>query len=204
MVLNVVMTALTGRRSTGLVALAVLVAIPITACGGEKYQYVESDDGRMFAKIPRDWEFAGEGGTRFRFLTDGDLDLAITAGDSTFPWQAKFTADPDATGDDVPEGVFETQFLDARLRDTVLLREIIDVVANGLGATDVERVRVKLGDLEGYRASYDAGDVHYDEVYLIDERKAGVYVASVHCSSECFDRYADDIDDVLTGFWVEQ
>ena len=39
-----------GRCSLGVALLA------LTACGGEKYQYLESEDGHMFARIPKDWE----------------------------------------------------------------------------------------------------------------------------------------------------
>ena len=43
----------------------------------------------------------------------------------------------------------------------------------------------------------------FDEVYLIDERKSGVYLASLQCDESCHDEYGEEIEDVLTTFWVE-
>ena len=185
--------------------MALVGAVALGACGSEQYRYVESDDGHMFGKVPHDWTIESEGGIGFKFLLDSDFDLAITRGDTTFPWRAKFAADGET--DQVPSGVFETQFVDARIRDRYLLRELIEGLLPA-GATAYERTKVALGDLEGYRTTYDvkSGDdvVHYDEVYLINDRRSAVYVASVHCSAECFERYGDEIDELLTGIWVDQ
>jgi len=66
---------------------------------------------------------------------------------------------------------------------------------------------VHVGDLDGYRVTYTKGEgdklKHYDEVYLIDQRKSGVYLASLQCDDKCHKLYGDEIEDVLTTFRVK-
>ena len=77
-----------------------------------------------------------------------------------------------------------------------------------LGDVDnLERERVRVGDLDGYRVTYTKGEGddmrRFDELYLIDARKSGVYLASLQCDEKCHDVYGDEIEDVLTTFRVE-
>jgi hypothetical protein len=180
-----------------------MLAVVLAGCGGEKYQYLESDDGHVFARIPKDWTVRREGAVDFTLVTlDNMINFAFVAGDSTEPWRAEFSA---GTGSDVPAGFVESQHVDARWRSTFLLSTLIDSFVGDVD--DLERDRIRIGDLEGYRVTYTKGegdDVRrFDEVYLIDERKSGVYLASMQCDETCHDEYGDEIEDVLTTFWVE-
>lgn len=186
------------------VVLGALTLVGLAACGGEKYQYLESDDGHMFAKIPKDWEVTRQGAVNYTLIQqDSMVNLfAFTPGDSTQPWRAEFAAGPSV---DEPVGYVEAQAVDARWRSTFLLS---DLITNSLGTVDnLERTRVRVGDLDGYRVTYTKGEGddlrHFDQVYLIDDRKSGVYLASMQCDDKCHEQYGDEIEDVLTTFRVE-
>lgn len=188
-----------GLRRGTLLGLALL---GLVACGGEKYRYLESDDGHLFARIPKDWEVEREGAVDYTLITrDNLVSFAFVEGDSTRPWRAEFRAGP---APDAPVGFVEAQHVDARWRNSFLLRDLIDGVLGEV--EDLQRRRVRIGDMEGYRVSYYKGEgderVRYEEVYLIDERKSGVYLASLQCDEECHERYADEIEDILTTFRV--
>jgi hypothetical protein len=181
-----------------------MALLGLVACGGEKYKYLESDDGHMFARIPRDWDVQREGAVDYTLIQrDSMVNLfAFTPGDSTEPWRAEFSA---GAGADKPTGYVESQHVDARWRSTFLLSTLIDGV---LGDVDnLKRERVSVGDLDGYRVTYSRGEGDdlrlYDEVYLIDSRKSGVYLASLQCDEKCHKLYGDEIEDVLTTFRVE-
>ena len=108
---------------------------------------------------------------------DNMVSFAFVNGDSTSPWRAEFTAGADAS---TPAGFVEAQHVDARWRSTFLLSDLIEGV---LGEVDnLSRQRISVGDLDGYRVTYTKGTgddlKQYDELYLIDERKSGVYLAS--------------------------
>jgi hypothetical protein len=192
-----------GRFRVGLLLGGTLLAIALTGCGGEKYQYLESDDGHVFARIPKDWTVRREGAVDFTLITlDNMVNFAFVAGDSTEPWRAEFSA---GTGSDVPAGFVESQHVDARWRSTFLLSNLIDNFGDDVDG--LERERIRIGDLEGYRVTYTRGEGddlrRFDEVYLIDERKSGVYLVSLQCDESCHDEYDDEIEDVLTTFYVE-
>jgi len=180
-----------------------LALVGLAACGGEKYQYLESEDGHMFARIPKNWDVQREGAVDYTLITrDNMVNFAFTPGDSTSPWRAEFKG---GAGVDAPTGFVEAQHVDARWRSTFLLSDLIDGIVGEVD--DLDRQLVHVGDLDGYRVTYTKGegeDVRrYDELYLIDERKSGVYLASVQCDEKCHQQYGDEIEDVLTTFRVE-
>ena len=186
------------------VVLAVLALLGIASCGGERYTYLESEDGHMFARIPKDWDVQREGAVDYTLLQrDSMVNLfGFTPGDSTQPGRAEFSA---GAGTDKPAGFVESQHVDARWRSSFLLSTLIDGI---LGEVDnLERSRVHVGDLDGYRVTYTKGEGddmrRYDELYLIDARKSGVYLASLQCDEKCHQLYGDEIEDVLTTFRVE-
>jgi hypothetical protein len=187
-------------RGAALTWVALLV---LSACGGEKYQYLESEDGHMFARIPKDWDVKREGAVDYTLITrDNMVNFAFTDGDSTEPWRAEFSAGASA---DAPTGFVEAQHVDARWRSTFLLSDLIEGIVGDVDG--LERQRVRVGDLDGYRVTYTKGEGdkmrRYDELYLIDERKSGVYLASLQCDEQCHKQYGDEIEDVLTTFRVE-
>ena len=198
MVLN---SGVRNERLRGAVLTSVAL-LGLAACGGPKYQYLESDDGHMFARIPKDWEVKREGAVDYTLIQrDNMVNLfAFTEGDSTEPWRAEFNA-----GVDKPAGYVESQHVDARFRSSFLLSDLIESLV--VGAEDLKRERVRVGDLEGYRVTYTKVEGEerrrYDELYLIDARKSGVYRASLQCDEKCHQLYGDEIEGVLTTFRVE-
>jgi hypothetical protein len=191
------------RLSLGALALVAIGVLP--ACGGgEQYRYLESDDGHLFAKIPNEWSVTREGAIDYKLLTfDNMVNFGFVSGDKAKPWRAEFAA-PGASGE-APSGYVETQHIDARWRDTFLLKDLIATLR--AAADDLERTRVVAGDYEGYRVTYTQGEGdelrRFDEVYLVDERRSALYFASLNCSEDCHDRYGDEIDEVLTTMRVE-
>ena len=157
----------------------------------------------MFARIPKDWDVKREGAVDYTLITrDNMVNFAFTDGDSTEPWRAEFSAGASA---DAPTGFVEAQHVDARWRSTFLLSDLIEGIVGDVDG--LERARVRVGDLDGYRVTYTKGEGdkmrRYDELYLIDERKSGVYLASLQCDDQCHKQYGDEIEDVLTTFRVE-
>jgi hypothetical protein len=190
-----------GRLRGGV--LGALALVGLASCGGEKYQYLESDDGHMFARIPKDWNVQREGAVDYTLITrDNMVSFAFTPGDSTEPWRAEFNGGP---GADTPTGFVEAQHVDARWRSTFLLSDLITGIVGDVD--DLKRQLVHVGDLDGYRVTYTKGEgdelKHFDELYLIDQRKSGVYLASLQCDDKCHKLYGDEIDDVLTTFRVK-
>jgi len=186
------------------VVLGAFALVGLAACGGEKYQYLESEDGHMFARIPKDWNVQREGAVDYTLITrDNMVSFAFVRGDSTEPWRAEFSA---GSGADKPTGFVEAQHVDARWRSTFLLSDLIDGLVGDVD--NLHREHIRIGDLDGYRVSYSKGEgadvQQYDEVYLIDKRKSGVYLASLQCDEKCHQQYAPEIEDVLTTFRVEQ
>lgn len=184
-----------------------MVALGVLAgCGaGEQYRYLESDDGHLFAKIPNEWSVTREGAIDYKLLTfDNMVNFGFVSGDDTQPWRAEFAA-PGKLGE-VPSGYVETQHIDARWRDTFLLKDLIDNLR--ADADDLQRTRIAVGDYEGYRVTYTIGEGDdlrkFDEVYLVDSRRSALYFASVNCNEDCHARYDDEIDEVLTTMRVEQ
>jgi hypothetical protein len=185
------------------VVLGAFALVGLAACGGEKYQYLESEDGHMFARIPKDWNVQREGAVDYTLITrDNMVIFAFTPGDSTEPWRAEFNG---GSGADQPTGFVEAQHVDARWRSTFLLSDLITGIVGDVD--DLQRQLVHVGDLDGYRVTYTKGEgdklKHYDEVYLIDQRKSGVYLASLQCDDKCHKLYGDEIEDVLTTFRVK-
>ena len=176
----------------------------LAACGGEKYQYLESEDGHMFARIPKDWNVQREGAVDYTLVTrDNMVNFAFTA--RRLDRAVAGRVQRPVAGADKPAGFVESQHVDARWRSTFLLSTLIDGFVGEVD--DLERERVQVGDLDGYRVTYTKGEGddlrRYDELYLIDERKSGVYLASLQCDEKCHELYGDEIEDVLTTFRVE-
>ncbi len=176
----------------------------VAACGaGPDYQYLESDDGHVFAKIPSDWEIEREGAVGYTMINTEQVQFAFTPGDDTQPWRAEFEA-PGRRGT-VPEGVIESQHIDARWRDSFRLNEFVDGLRESFDG--YERTSISTDDFVGYQVTFTDGDGtdvrEYNEVYFMDARRSAMYRISMACNPGCIAEYADVIDEVLTTFRVE-
>ncbi len=191
-------------RRIRMIVTGLCIGSLLVACGGTRYQYLESDDGHVFAKIPTDWTIEAEGAVDFAYVDPTNSSFAFVAGDSTRPWRAQFVA---GEADDVPFGYVEGQHVDARFRDGFLLSTFLKG-RRPSDAKELERRLIAVGEHIGYRTSYtvtDDSDVEQfvDEVYLTDDRRSGVYVMSISCSVECHERHEAEFNKILTTFWVE-
>lgn len=189
-----------GRIVRGAVVVAGLLAL--AGCGREAaYQYLEVPDGKTFAKVPSEWTIDSEGWVDFQFINAAELNAAFVPGDDPIAWRAVINADSDGS---VPSGIMSVQSVDVRERAQVRLGPMINPLA---GTEETSRVKVELGQLEGWRAVHE-GDIDgenfvAEQLILTDPRRSTVYYLRIMCSEQCHDRYGEEIDEVLTTFRVQ-
>ncbi len=192
------------RLALGMVAIASIGAL--SGCGRSDYQYLQSDDGHLFAKVPRQWNVESEGQVAYSLLTtESNLGLAFTAEDSTTPWRADFDAGSrDGTK---PFGWIESQHIDARARDGIGLTDIVTQL--GLGGGDMQTKRFTRADgVEGLRVGYwvprtDQPPIKVEAVFLTDDRNSAVYYGVIGCDEGCVERYQKQIEAVLSTVTVK-
>lgn len=204
------------RGRTRAIAVAIGFA-PLVACaGGTEFTYLESDDGRAFAKIPAEWTVLREGAVAWALLNEQNPSLGFVDGDDTTPWRAVFSAGPGGAIEiDRPAGLVEVQHIDARIRDRFDVAELIRTVPTfgeaeaGIAQQDLDVIdqrRVRVGDLRGYRVRVGSAELdrQFDQLVLTDPERRAFYLVSVSCDEDCLERYQDEIDEVLTTFRVER
>ena len=183
-------------------ALAGMLLVAASGCGREPaYQYLEVPDGQTFAKVPSEWAIDSEGWVNFQFIDSTQLDSAFVPGDNPIAWRAVVNADSDGT---VPAAVVSVQSVDVRNRSQLLIGPRIDPIE---GTEEVSRAKVRIGDLEGWRARQQ-GDVDgtlwvAEQMILTDVRRSTIYYLRVVCTEECYQQHREEIDEVLTTFRVE-
>ncbi len=207
-----VRTGLTGRVAATVAAVAF---VAVGCGGGSSFQYLESEDGHTFAKIPSGWTITREGTVAWSLLNEQNPSLGFVSGDDTTPWRAVFTADGRGSFDvDRPAGLIEVQHVDARMRDNFQVGAFMRTVPSFheddprlvSGDIDiVEQRRVRLGDLEGFRVLLESDGLgrQYDQLILTDDERRAFYLVSVSCSADCLAQHADDVEEILTTFRVE-
>lgn len=200
-----------------LIAGAIATAVTLLAAcgGGSEYQYLESEDGNAFSKIPDEWVVVREGAVAWSLLDDSrPTQFGFVSGDDTTPWRAVFTATPSGQFElDRPSGLIEVQHVDARVRDRFDVESFLKTVPDfgepvSITPSELEvvdRRAVRVGDLTGYRVELSADIVgrHYDQLVLSDREHRALYIVSLSCSEKCLDRYADDVEEIIQTFRVE-
>jgi hypothetical protein len=190
------------RRGRVLSAALAVLLVASSGCGREPaYQYLEVPDGQTFAKVPSDWTIDSAGWVNFQFVDTTQLDAAFVPGDNPIAWRAVMNAQSDGS---IPAAVVSVQSVDVRARSELLIGPRIDPIA---GTEEVSRVKVQVGDLEGWLARQQ-GDVDgtlwvADQMILTDVRRSTVYYVRIVCTEECHTRYDEEIEEVLTTFRVE-
>ncbi len=198
MMLNVSMRR--GRIVRG--ALVIAGVLAFVGCGREAaYQYLEVPDGKTFAKVPADWTIDSEGWVDFQFINAAELNAAFVPGDDPIAWRAVINADADGA---LPSAIMSVQSIDVRQRAEVLLGPMINPID---GTQETSRVKVELGELEGWRAVHE-GEIDgenwvAEQMILTDARRSTVYYLRIVCDERCHDRYGEEIDEVLTTFRVQ-
>ena len=199
------------QRTLVLVAVLTGVLLVATACGRSGFQYIESDDSTVFAKIPEEWELVSEGIVDFT-LTGEDGQLSILPGDETLPWRALFDEQPSPDGRitfDRVLGAVEVQPVDRRLRAELNLESIFgfDPEDPGEDVTVLAQADVAQGDLTGMRVIYQTVvsgvATTIDRQILTDDRFTTVYELRLGCDRDCFSANAEVIDEIMETFTVE-
>lgn len=189
-----------GRVLNGVMAGAGLLAL--AGCGrGAEYQYLEVPDGQTFAKVPAEWTIDSAGWTDFVFVDEASINSAFVPGDNPIAWRAVVN---DTTDGRLPSGVVSVQSVDVRERSGLLIGPMINPVD---GTEEISRVKVRIGDLEGWRARHE-GEIDgenwvADQMILTDERRSTIYYLRFVCTETCHDRHSEEIEEVLTTFRVE-
>ncbi len=189
-----------GRRLASIIAISSFVAL--AGCGREpEYQYIEVPDGATFAKLPSEWTLDSEGWVDFLFVDSTSINSAFVPGDNPIAWRASFNNEFDGK---LPQGQIEVQSVDVRNRGSFLLS---DLIRPGDGVEETARFKVKLGDLEGWRATQERdrdGTVWVtDHLILTDQRRSTMYYVGIQCTERCFEQHREEIEEVLTTFRVE-
>lgn len=179
-------------------ALALVVAA--AGCGRDaEYQYLEVPDGDTFAKVPAAWDVSA-GWSSFVFIPDDQLNTAFVPGDNPIAWRAIVNDGSTA----LPSGVLSVQSISVKERDGLLIGPLI---APGPGVEEVSRVKVQIGDLEGWRTvqrgETDGKTLIEEEMILTNERRSTIYYLRFLCDEECHDRHSKEIDEVFTTFRAE-
>jgi hypothetical protein len=172
----------------------------LAACGREAtYQYLEVPDGETFAKVPTGWDVAS-GWSSFVFIPDDQLDTAFVPGDNPIAWRA--VVNDGSTS--LPSGVVSIQSVSVKERDGLVIGPFL---APQPGVEETSRVKVVIGDLEGWRTVQE-GEVEgerliEEEMILTDPTRATIYYVRLLCNADCHDRHRAQIDEVFTTFRVE-
>jgi hypothetical protein len=169
-------------------------------CGREAaYQYLEVPDGDTFAKVPSEWDVSA-GWSSFVFIPDAQLNTAFVPGDNPIAWRA--VVNDGSTS--LPSGVVSVQSISVKERDQLLVGPLI---APGPGVEEVSRVKVQIGDLEGWRTvqhgEADGMTLVEEEMILTNQQRSTIYYLRLLCDEECHARHSEEIDEVFTTFRVE-
>lgn len=216
----------TKRRGALLGAVVATSALLLGACGQSKFQYVSNRDVGSYLKIPTAWPVedvtARDAEGRVEEPPQG-IDsiwhLAFSTGDTTsvdvkqLPTEVRGSVQVFSVRD-----YYRETFSISRLRASVFLGNIdpvypeqdIDSRTNRLvgyqllaeddGLTG-SRVIANLNlDTSGEEGS--AAWVTQDVTLLFDNQEGMVYVLSMYCGGDCYERNQDEIDQVATSFTV--
>ncbi len=198
------------RMSGSLVAVS-LGVLALAGCGRSGYQYIESEDAHVFAKLPESWTITADGIVNPTLIPPDATDFSFLPGDDTLPWRAEFTDDPDGEVVlDQPSGYMTAQPVDARLRDSIDLAALLPFDPNDTADEFelIEQLDVRSGELRGLRMSYTAGSgagqLLIQRLVLTDDGTSVVYVVQVGCSTACVEDNQDVIDEMMRTFTVER
>jgi hypothetical protein len=205
--------------------LAAVTAMAVAGCGGSGYTYHANQDEQLFFKLPETWtvfdtdDFTEAGADDSPGLWRRGF---VAGADPTIDEVFSITSEQ-------PRGYVEVLPLDVMARDTLSLATLrganlgTDGEGNPLDPLVYAQENPN-GEIQilGYddNVVYDNGPhgVHIrvavtpqdstttaiiDQTALVDAATSRRYVLSIGCSSSCFDRYEDEIEEVIESWTLE-
>ena len=158
----------------------------------------------MFARIPKDWNVEREGAVDFTLRRRSTTWSTSRSPPATRPSRGGPSSAP-APAPTSRRGSSSPSTSTPGGAASFLLSTLIDSFVGEVD--DLERERVQVGDLDGYRVTYTKGEGddlrRFDEVYLIDDAQVGRVPGVAAVRREVPQVYGDEIEDVLTTFRVE-
>ncbi len=207
------------------VALALTGVLGLAACGSSKYTYVANTTDKTFMRVPKEWKVLEVPGATEKGATtpppwqrvfDGSAEPALTHIDQDSPAE--------------PAGRLTVFYVSASTADTLspedLRAAVSPLKADPLTLSDSSsktngevkdfKIDTRDGGLKGSHVVYEiesgSGMVTFDQTTLLDPQQypnpltgAGmfkVYVLSVHCNSECYEKNKVKIADVVNSWTV--
>ena len=188
----------------GLILGAGLLA---TSCGRSGFQYLESEDERVFIKIPDDWQVS-EG--RVDWVYKNQYDQAnVFPGEIEEAWRATFQSGP-GLDTNIVAGFLDVQPIDRSRRDEVNVDALFgfDWSDTEDGIDVLRHDRITMGDLQGRRlvwspVSDDGSGFTTDRLLVTDNKNSIYFDLIIGCSSDCYSANVDLIDGIMTSLAVE-
>lgn len=212
------------RRGAVLVAITASVVLLLAACGQSKFQYVSNRSVGSYLKIPTAWPVRDvtQEETQGRVQEpqqgiDSVWHLAFSTGDATqvdakdLPTEVRGSVQVFSVRD-----YYRETFSISQLRASVFLGNVDPVYPQqDLDSRNNRLVGYQLvaedGGLTGSRVvanlnidptgSAEAW-ITQDVTLLFDNQNGMVYVLSMYCAGDCYERHQDQINQVATSFTV--
>jgi hypothetical protein len=216
------------RAPRHLPLLVVLGAVFAGACGDSKYTYLANGDEQTYLRVPKAWktfELSTERADRIdpQYAEDVELlwNIALDAGDGEGTAHIVALTDLEAEALDDPAGTVSVYQVQGNFAQSLSLTSAraIPLGVDPLQVPDDVKDLVEIIDfqplapndgLQGGRVTFnlrpnDAADWRtYDIVTAFDQTRFRMYVLTVGCSAECFEREQADIDEVVSSWKVDR
>jgi len=208
------------RRSRAGVGLAALVAgsLLVAACAGSGYHYVKSSDDHTYFKVPEGWKLFDE-----ETIVHGLKKLSKRQQQATIDqsWQVGFDASSrpslkhiGSARSSSPDGLAVVSPLSPDEQDSMSLQTLRNEYVNIDAA-----VQANAAVIQTYEpVTFDGGfhGIHLvatiedskgnsstiDQTSVVDQDTTKLYSLIVTCTTSCYDRYKDKIDNVVSSWTV--
>jgi hypothetical protein len=206
-------------KPLGGLAAALAAAVLLTACAGSGYHYVKNSDDHTYFKVPDNWKLYDEDaivGSLRDTLSKKQRQAALDTS-----WQVGFDASSRASlkhiGDQhasSPEGLAIVSQLSSDEADAMSLQ----TMRNTFVPIDAA-VQANTADVQTYEpVTFDGGfhGIHLvatfedkkgrsstiDQTSVVDQDTTKMYTLLVTCTTTCYDRNQDKIDNVVKSWTV--
>jgi hypothetical protein len=205
-------------------SISLVAALVLVACGGSGYAYVRTGDSKAYFKVPTDWKRF----TEKEILVASGLNDSPAAADSyrfLEAWDG--SAEPSLAHVTrlvpvAPVVRAEVRTLSPVLRDQISLGSLRNFVlsvdelaANGsLEVLDVQDL-VFPGGAYGSRLAYNVdlsaistargdGQLHVDQIGVLDPAASLVYFFYVQCTTDCYTQHQGTFDAIMASYTIKE
>jgi hypothetical protein len=215
------------RRGVGILGVALVLGLPLAACGGSGYEYVSNDEAGIFFKVPDDWSVIDvdtDDGTLGR--PGVPLDWVRVVDSSPVPTVTNYrTPVPtDPVGIAVVEPVETASQRDGLSLEMLRTYALSGYVADADAPVDPlvlnQEADGPLEMISGYDINLDGGFhgqrivfeleiesgevVTIDQTALVDPETTEVYRLLIKCEAHCYADRRAEIDDIVDSWTIDQ